>query len=584
MEKKEQKLIKKLFVALLPIQAVAVGLPAVNELVNSLIVGSAMGPEATAAIGFVGPYTLFVSAIGCTLSGGSQLMCGRSLGSGDKKGLRTVFTTTILLCVIAGAIITLLTQFCPEFIAKLVQASAESMELTTEYIKGIGIGAMFIMLVACLIPFLQIDHAGTICTISVIVQLVFNIGSTLLCVYVIKNGLYGVGFATSIANIFASAIAFIYLQAKSSLFRFDMKYFDLKAIKHIAYSGSPNAIDPICSLLRDIFANNLFYASGGTMAVAAKTLANSLATSIGSFIDGGYAGAARIIGSVLVGERDTSSLRDLTRVMVESTWYLYVGAYVIVFFMAGPIASLFVSDPESIAFYTLIIRLYNTWFFTSIFKSPPVAIYQAMDRIVESTALTILNKLVFPVGLGLLFRKLLGLPLVTLMFPLPEVLLIITMAIMFTVKAKRPPRSLTELCYIPSTYSAPRENRYKAVVCTVDEACKASKDVTEFCKSKGMDAQRAYYCGLSVEEILTDIINNRFKTKDNIIDLRVMYEDGGISILVRDNCEEFDTIKWVDCCSPEDAEKSLGIKMVKQVSKKMEYIFTLGLNVLTIKL
>lgn len=269
--------------------------------------------------------------------------------------------------------------------------------------------------------------------------------------------------------------------------------------------------------------------------------------------------------------------------MVESAWYLYVGAYVLVFLFARPIAQLFVETPIDVELYVLTIRIYNLWFLTSIFKTPPIGIYQAMDRVKEVALFTFFNKLLYAVIIVVILSKHVTAPYATLFAIGAEVLLILTMAIMFTVKAKRPPRSIFELCYIPSTLSAPREDRFKAVVTTEEEACKASSDMVVFCKSKGLDTKKAYYCGLCLEEIMVFTIKNHFKKKDNVIDVRVIHENGKMSILIRDNCEEFDPVKWLDVCNPEEAEKSIGIKMVKDFADEMNYMSTLGLNVLTIK-
>lgn len=99
-EKRERQLIKKLFKSLLPLQAVAVGLPAVNDLINSFIIGSKVGSLATASIGFAGPFVLFVASISSLISAGSQLICGRDLGNGNKEGIKTVYSTAVVLSVI----------------------------------------------------------------------------------------------------------------------------------------------------------------------------------------------------------------------------------------------------------------------------------------------------------------------------------------------------------------------------------------------------------------------------------------------------------------------------------------------------
>jgi len=585
MEKdRETKIIRKLFLSLLPTQAIAYGLPSINDLINSLIVGKTMGAETVAAIGFAGPYTMFITGISVLISTGSQLLCARSIGSGDKKNVQSIYTTTVTVCAVFGIVITLLTQLFSGTVARLFGTSSECMVMTAEYIRGLGLGTVFTVMFACLIPFLQLDNKGRVSTAAVIVQLFVNITGNVLNIFLIKQGTFGVGLATAAANILAAVIGLAALQAKSNLFRFDVRLFDGKTIGPMLRSGAPSGIGSGCEVIREIVMNSLFYLAGGTLAMSAKTICANLSEAAGCIVDGGYAGSCRLIAGGLVGERDSSSLRDLPKVMAKSAGPMIVGVYAVLFLLAGPISRTIVSDPAEVAYFVSIIRLYLLWFVTGIIKNPPIAIYQAMDRTRISTFLMVLNMLVFPIAVGYALTMGPGLPALAIWPAAAEVLLFVVMAVLFTVQAHRLPRSVMELCYIPSSISAPRENRYKAVVSTLQDACRVSQEIMEFCRNRGMDKKRAFYCGLSVEEVLTDIIRNRFKGKDNTIDVRVIYEDGGVSMMIRDNCEEFDVLKWIKLCTPEEKERSLGIKTVIKLAREVNYICTLGLNVLTIKI
>ena len=58
-------------------QAFAAGMPFVNAMITSLIIGNYMGPDALAAIGFYGPFRGVLVAVGTMLAMGSQLLCAR---------------------------------------------------------------------------------------------------------------------------------------------------------------------------------------------------------------------------------------------------------------------------------------------------------------------------------------------------------------------------------------------------------------------------------------------------------------------------------------------------------------------------
>ena len=123
-----------------------------------------------------------------------------------------------------------------------------------------------------------------------------------------------------------------------------------------------------------------------------------------------------------------------------------------------------------------------------------------------------------------------------------------------------------------------------ATISTTAQVISASEQVVEFCRSKGLSAKIAYYCGLCIEEMGADTILNRFQSERDTIDLRVFYEKGHIRIMFRDSCPHFDPNEWLTHYESTDPTRSLGIRMVSKICGEMNYVNSLGLNVLMIEL
>ena len=68
------------------------------------------------------------------------------------------------------------------------------------------------------------------------------------------------------------------------------------------------------------------------------------------------------------------------------------------------------------------------------------------------------------------------------------------------------------------------------------------------------------------------------------IDLRVIYEDKGVSILMRDNYPPFDPVQWAQIQKPDDPTRCVGIRMVTRMVQTVTYSTTINLNVLMIRL
>lgn len=576
-----RKNIRKLFLSLLPVQAFAVGMPAINNLLDSFIIGNFIGANGLAAVGFCGPLLMLVSAFSSMIATGSQLLCGQALGKGDRKEMCRIYSTALVLCLVIGLAFSVSCWFFADSIAVLLGAQDTLLTMTAGYVRGMGVGLVFSLLNGCMLPFLQLDHSKKTATLVVAVMLISNVCGDAASVFIFHGGMLGVGLATTISFLLAVLISGARL-LRSRLFRFSIADFSAGTVANIFRLGFPNGLEFLCLVVRNRVINHFVYLYAGSIGMSAMTVANNITTAFGCVLEAGYSGSGRMIASILTGQRDSSTLRDLPKIMAGSVWWMYLALYGIVLCFTGPLALFFGADPAELATYILVIRLFNLWYLTNIFKAPPICLYQGTGQVQLMSILTVLNNLVIPVAICFGLSGLMGISAVASCSWMCEIGLMLCMAVIFLVKAKRLPRSPLELAYVPSTISAPRENRFKATICTAEDAVKASEDIIAFCKTRGIPERNAMYCGLCVEEMSTDTIAHGFVSKDNTIDVRMIIEDGHARILLRDNCREFDPVAWLSLCDKEEKDRSIGIRMVSQLSSEMNYVCTLGMNILTI--
>lgn len=579
------KLIRRLFLKLLPVQALTVAFPAFNSLLSCFIIGNFIGPDALAAIAFSGPLTSALTAVSSMLALGAQMLCGQYLGKGNKKGVGQTFSSTVLLCLASGAVFTLVSLFFPLFLARILGAAGELLPMTADYIRGLSFGMVFTVLWTSLIPFLQLDCAPKVSSLSASVMAIVNITANLLNAFVFKLGIFGVGLSTSIANIASVLVTLPHFLFKTKVFRISVRDFNIGIVKRVSYLGFPSAISPLGLVLRDRVVNQLIFNVGGSVAMSALAVANNFSSTFGSPIEGGYTGSANLISSVLVGERDGRSLSELPRIMMRSVHYIYISAYILLFAFTKPLALLFGAEPENIAVYALVIRVFNLWIVTNTLKTPTICIYRALNKITVVSVLYVLNAFLFPTLWALAAAPTLGLAGIMFFPAVSEVLLVLTYALYYSLKTHKLPRSIAEITYIPEELTG--GERFDAAITSLDEAVTASEQLIGFCCEQGISERTSRFCGLCVEEIAADTIRHGFvnsKRSSRTIDLRVICENGEVTMLLRDDCDTFDPTEWLALCAPEDPSRSVGIRMVSKLSEEMTYIGALGLNVLKIKL
>ena len=563
------------------------GLPAINSLLTTFIIGNFIGTNGLAAVGFTVPLALLVRTVSTTLADGSQLLSGQYLGEGNKDALCRTFSSSLISCVLFSLPLTALCILFPEFVARVLGAGGICLESTAEYVRGYGIGITFSVLASCILPFLQLARAEKTSTVCVSVMVGVNIAFNLLNVFVLHWGMFGAGLAAAAANLCMILAAVPYFRLRCKVFRFSVRSFSKDAVRSILYRGFPAAINPVCVMLRNRVMNTYLFNLGGAVAISAVTIANNFSDVIGVVMSGGYSGSGRMVASVLAGERDKDTLTRLPHIMIRSASYLLLVGYAVTFVFARPMSLLLGAEPEYIDIYVMAVRLFNLWFVTTIFQSPPMHIYQAVGEVKLLSLLYVLNCLIYPVGLCLTLGNSVGLPLIMSLPWLAELLTILTMAVYYTVRSGHLPPSPVDLNYLPDTLRSMPDDVYMSSARSVEDAVAISEAAGQFCLKKGVDRKKAYFCALCVEEIVANVVLHGFtkgKGKGYSVDVRVICVEDELSLMVRDNCVHFDPIEWLALCASDDPIRGIGIRTVKAMAKDMDYNSSLGLNVLMINL
>lgn len=576
---------KRLMLSLLPIQALAVGLPSINSLFSSFIVGHFLGTSALAAIGFAAPLTYLTSMLSGAISTGSQIKSGQNLGRGDRKALIKVFNSALAFASGTGILLTLLVMALSSGITVLLGAYAELAEITQSYILGIAPSIALGVIFAVLLSFLQLERAEKESTAAVMTLIAVNTVFNFLNIFLLHWGLFGVGLSMSLADLAAIAVPSWYFLRKSDVFRFSIRDIDFASMKSMVYLGIPSAILPVCCFFRDRILNHFIFLLGGTPAMAALTIAGNIANAIGSTLEAGYDGSSNLIASILVGERDIETLRSLPKTMISGMFPIYLSAYALVFIFARPLALFFGVESAHMELYVMAIRLLNLWYITNSFVTPTIILYRALGKVKTASLFYVLTDLLVPAliaALGLVF----GLAFIYSFSWIAEIARFCVYVVYYALRCKKLPRSVFRVTDIPDTLSVPATDRFSTTIRNVRDAMDASTNITDFCEQKKLPAKEAMFCGLCVEELAMDTILHGFthgKVGRYSIDLHAVYENGEIMIMLRDNCPHFDPKEWLAMQVDSNDDRSLGLRIAAQSAKEMNYTSTLGLNVVTIK-
>ena len=113
-----------------------------------------------------------------------------------------------------------------------------------------------------------------------------------------------------------------------------------------------------------------------------------------------------------------------------------------------------------------------------------------------------------------------------------------------------------------------------------------SELIEDFLEQHQVDKRTSFFSGLCMEELATNVILHGF-TKNNdkhYCDIKVMIDPDGIVLRIRDNCPYFDIRERYNSLSEEDANASIGIRLIYAVAKDVKYINVLKTNTIIIRM
>lgn len=586
MNRKPRSLTEGMLNSLIPAQMFSAALLNVNAFLNSVITGALLSANSIAAISFTQPITLLVSVLGGAIATGAQVMCGRYVGRGDSKGADRIFTLSALWCLVLGALMTASCIFFAEPISALMGAEGDDLVNCAQYLRGMSGSMVFVMFSTALMTFMQLDNAPRMSMLAITAMVVSSIVFDFVNVRVFDMGIFGIGFATTVGYVAMMLVGAAYFLSKKCNFKFRFSLSALKESGEMFYIGIPGAASTVALALRAFVLNNLCFRLAGTIGVSAIGVFYSMSGFV-SALGNGVGGAAGILSSVFVGERNRTSLRKLGPMATKKAWIMHIFAYIVVWFTAKPFAILFGTSAGDMQFVVHAIRCSMTCLLVNIFACVGFNVYKSIGNTWLVSICSMLDYFVFQCLAAWLLSIPFGIDGVWFVSIFSELAVYFIMLLYCRRKLGRFP-GVFNFVYVPRSVSVKPEDCYDVSMRTLEDVEEVSKHVIELCRSKGIDSRRSYFCGLCIEEQCANIILHGMTKGGDAskysIDLRMIFEDGKVTFSLRDNCRKFDPTSWRRRENETDPMKGLGIKMVQELASSVSYRHTFGLNMLLVEI
>ncbi len=578
MERNTKLIDKKFYQYLLPSVMMIFALQ-FGSLLDGIIIGNLIGPNALTADSLVMPVLYIVQIPGFALGAGGSIVIANLLGKRNLEQANKVFSGCLIFGTAISCVFSIISPFASRPLATLF---AESLtEYSYQYIFIYMVTDPVLMLAIMLASFIAVDNNPKLSAAFYIVANAVKVGSEVLFIKVANMGVYGAALSTSFGYAIALVMLVFYVKSKKRMlhFTFNLKG-SLQEMKNTLKASTPNILTFLL-LATQTFVINIVFSRMITDPVDLVIfgLVSNLIFVFDLF-SGGILGLIPTICGVLYGEKDIYSLRSILKKIYIAN--IIVTAVITAIIMAWPQGYAIVfgyNDAEGMEYASLIIRLYLISAIPLEINKFSTSYYPSIDKSIPSVLAVVLREGVFIIPLTLVLLKTNGMVGYSIARVVTEVAaLIVTYAFVFIYETKH--KQYKGLFMLEksdlNTFDISVENK-------IESAATASKEVADFALEHGVDNRNAQILALATEEMIDNIVYYGYKRQTaNYIDVNVKVSEDELLLRIRDDGMPFDPTKYE--FEKDDQYLTGGIAIITALADELNYMRVLNLNNTVIKL
>lgn len=580
-------MIKKLFRQMLVTQIISSMTVTLCMLIDSIMIGRFLGLDAVTAYGLSAPVLLVFAALGSMISAGVQVMCGKTMGSGDKKGTNACYSVSVTLAaaisIVGVAAVLLFTDpICTLLGAGENVPGNEVFRLTKDYLRGFIIGAPAFIAAQIMVPYMQMSGSRSRLVGAVIAMTVGDILFDILNVFLFKMGTLGMGLASSLSYYIAFFIGVVYFFKKDCVFRFRPGLVKPAVCGKLLTAGVPTLINQVSLVLLTFVLNKLLLSVGGNLAVAAYSVISTAGNICYAFSTGG-ASVALTLASIFFVDEDRSALKKLVSIM-SSHAAVICGAVTCGVLLGAPwLVKLFIVDKSATALAVRGMRLFVLSLVPCALNTSFKNYYQGIDKVKLTMFISFMQNFLLTALSAFVLSRFLGIDGVWLGFLFGESAALVMICGVVFIRFGRISPGAEAFSMLPEKFGVSDDKCFEVLVSDGSRVVDVAQQASEFCLKQGLTNRDSSLISLCIEEMANNIVKHGFRDgREHTIDVRVMILENAVSLRIRDNCKKFDPVKYIELHSDEDPAAHIGVRMVMKMVKSANYVNSLGLNNLTL--
>lgn len=312
-------------------------------IVDAIIVGRGVGVDAFAALGACDwLYWLVLWSVQGMTQGFSTLVA-RNFGAGDSKKLKKTVAMCLWLCLLIGAVITVVSVVAAEPLLRLLGTPDSIFDGASTYLRTMYAGTLIVMGYNMAAAMLRSVGNGRTPLIAMCIAGGSNVVMDLIFVMGFHWGIIGAAFATVLAQLFSLVFCLIAIH-RSPVLRLEKQDFkwDGSISRELCRLGIPLVFSAVVVVIGGIMAQSVINAQGAVF-VAGCTAANKLHGTLDT-----SAVALGFAASAYVGQNYGAKRMDRVRRGMRSATIIALiiggGITVSMFIFGRPVVGMFLAE------------------------------------------------------------------------------------------------------------------------------------------------------------------------------------------------------------------------------------------------
>ena len=364
--------------------------------VDGLFVSNFVGKESFAALNLVYPLFMMLGALGYMFGTGGTALVAKTMGEGDDKRARGLFSLIVYATLIVGIACGVVVFVAVGSVASALGAEGSLLEECVVYGSILAFSLPFFMLQETFQSLLTAAGKPKVGLCVMVVAGVANIALDALFIIVFQWGLAGAALATAISEVLGGAIPFLYFaRPNSSTLRLGRPLIDVRALGRVCVNGSSELVSNLSMSLVSMVYNFQLMAYIGPDGVAIYGVIQYVAWIAVSLLMGFTVGSSPII-SYHYGARNHPELRNLLTKGLKVMGILGIVMTIAAISLSGTLANIFVGYDATLCELTRhAFHLFSFAFLLAGFNIFLSSFFTALNNGGVSAAISFLRTLVF---------------------------------------------------------------------------------------------------------------------------------------------------------------------------------------------